>query len=245
MSHPESERFGPLGAPQAFPTWTTGSAGPDRRSPSPCSARPAEPGGRRVPPPLPTAYVRTGCSMRTATTSGARGWTGWPRPPRHSTGCSTGPSTTMLRTGSGRSDRCRSSPAQACRPGRRTRWVLLQQARAEAKRWSGRDDAAVQGSPQRSEQAEFCSSVSLDHVLDVHPIDANPFHWSSAGSIGPTLALEPTRRAADQYGPVSSYAMPGSGGRQPVAYVGPRRTATRTPRTRPSPGRGDPGHRVR
>jgi serine protease len=71
-------------------------------------------------------------------------------------------------------------------------WVLLQQARG------AHGKSALRG-------------VGLDHVLFVAPRPKRPFHESN-----------PVPSATEFLGvPVDSYGMPGYGGRQPVAYVGP------------------------
>ena len=66
MSHPESERFVPARRPSAFPTWTTGSAGPVRRSRSPCVGPTSEPAVDGVSRPLPTPYVQDRLLVRTS-----------------------------------------------------------------------------------------------------------------------------------------------------------------------------------
>ena len=68
------------------------------------------------------------------------------------------------------------------------------------------------------------SRVGLDHVVLIRSIDPNPFHSPSPFHYAQPVPL-PSRhpepaRAADS-AVISSYGVPGSGGRQPMMYVGP------------------------
>ena len=105
-------------------------------------------------------------------------------------------------------------------------WTLLQQARAQF----GID--GVRG-------------VGLDHVV------------FSAPRLGPTRSTAATRSTGghpfdfghpsggDSGSPIASYAVAGSGGRQPIAYVGPRPAAATTTSGHAAARRGDAGHRLR
>ena len=59
--------------------------------------------------------------------------------------------------------------------------------------------------------------VGLDHIVLVRSIDANPFHSPSPFHHQPVPP--PTLRGGSSA--ISSYGVPGSGGRQPISYAGP------------------------
>lgn len=74
-------------------------------------------------------------------------------------------------------------------------WALLQQARAAAK------------------DVEELAGVGLDHVIEIHKPRRKKPHWSP----NPAPHWSPNPDS-----PLGSYGFQGSGGRQPIAYAGPR-----------------------
>ena len=69
---------------------------------------------------------------------------------------------------------------------------------------------------------EAMSRVGLDHIVLVRSIDPNPFHGSHPFHGAHPFHGTPPAAAARAPTAVSSYGVPGSGGRQPMTYVGPQ-----------------------